>query len=244
MSDPQGLAFDPVAEDYDRGRAGWPPGVLDGIDGETVLDLAAGTGKLTALLVERFAQVIAVEPLANMRAVLERNVPRAEALPGDAERIPLDDASVDAVVVAEAFHWFDSEAAAREIARVLRVEGALVVCFNEWRNRWEPPIGDEARALLDEVEAGLPPAGGAKVETGAWKRGVELGPFAPLAERTVDHEQQTDRDGVASYYLSMSSFAQLAPDERERLRMRLRAVLPDVAYRLELRARVFGTARL
>jgi trans-aconitate methyltransferase len=60
MADPQGLAFDPVAEDYDRGRAGWPPELLDGVEADAVLDLGAGTGKLTRLLVERYAVVYAV----------------------------------------------------------------------------------------------------------------------------------------------------------------------------------------
>src|SRR5207248_3608785 len=132
MSDPQGLAFDPVAEDYDLGRAGWPAELLDGIEAEHVLDLAAGTGKLTKQLVERFPSVTAVEPLAGMRAVLARNVPEADVLAGGAEEIPLGDASADAAFVAEAFHWFDSAAAVRELARVLRPGGALVVCFNDW----------------------------------------------------------------------------------------------------------------
>jgi SAM-dependent methyltransferase len=244
VSDPQGLAFDPVAEDYDRGRAGWPEALLDGVDAGSVLDLAAGTGKLTRLLVARYAHVTAVEPLAGMRGILERQVPRAEVLAGSAERIPLDDASVDAVFVAEAFHWFDSDAAAREIARVLRSGGTLVVCFNEWRNGWEPPIGAEAHAILDDAAARLPPPGGAKVEAGEWKGGLERAPFAPLAERTIDHEQHADRAVVVSYYLSVSSFAQLSPDEREELRRRLTGALADVPYRLELRARVFGTTRL
>jgi SAM-dependent methyltransferase len=243
VSDPQGLAYDPVAEDYDRGRADWPPALLDGVDAETVLDLAAGTGKLTARLAERYPEVIAVEPLAGMRAVLERKVPSARTLAGSAERIPLDDASVDAVFVAEAFHWFDPEVAAREIARVLRVGGSLLVCFNEWRNPWTPAIGDEARTLLDDAAAALPAPGGAKIEAARWKEGILAGPFAPFDERTVDYEQRGDRETVVSYYLSMSSFAQLAPDLREELRSRLRRLLPDVPYRLDLRARVHLTVR-
>ena len=85
MSDPQGLAFAALAEDYDLGRAPWPLELLDGIDAECVLDLAAGTGKLTAVLAERFASVVAVEPLPEMRAVLQRNVPEVRAVAGTAE---------------------------------------------------------------------------------------------------------------------------------------------------------------
>jgi ubiquinone/menaquinone biosynthesis C-methylase UbiE len=244
VSDPQGLTFDAVAEDYDRGRARWPRELLDGIDAKTVLDLGAGTGKLTRLLVERFPEVYAVEPLAGMRAVLARNVPRATVLPGDAERIPLDDGSVDAVFVAEAFHWFDSKAAVLEIARVLRPNGLLVVAFNEWLSQFEPPIGAAAHAAIESRAARLPPAGGPKVQSGAWKQGFEDAPFTALDERVIAHDDETDREGVAAYYVSISSLAQLAPDEREELRGELLAVIPDARYRLQLAARVFTTRRL
>jgi ubiquinone/menaquinone biosynthesis C-methylase UbiE len=241
LADPQGLAFDPVAEDYDRGRAGWPAALVDGVDGETVLDLGAGTGKLTALLAGRYPEVHAVEPLGRMRAILERKVPGAEVHAGSAERIPLDDGSVDAVFVAEAFHWFDSTAAVREIARVLRRRGSLVVCFNEWSRVWEVP--DAARAAVEASAARVPPAGGPKVASGAWKRGFESAPFAPLAEREIAHEWTTDRSGVAAYYVSISSLAQLPPGEREELRAELLRVLPDTEYTLGLVARVFTTER-
>ena len=242
MSDPQGLTFDPVAEDYDRGRAGWPSGLLDGIDGDAVLDLGAGTGKLTALLVARYPVVCAVEPLAGMRAVLARNVPGVDVLAGSAERIPLDEASVDAVFVAEAFHWFDSGAATFEIARVLRPHGVLVVAFNEWRTPWELP--HEARAAIETRAARVPPPGGPKVESGLWKLGLEAAPFGPLQQRSLPHSWETDREGVAAYYVSISSIAQLPPAEREELRSELLTLLPEGCYRLELVAQVFTAKRL
>ena len=244
MSDPQGLAFDSVAEDYERGRAGWPRELLEGVEARSVLDLGAGTGKLTRLLVDHFPEVHAVEPLAGMRAVLARNVTQATVLPGDAERIPLDDGSVDAVFVAEAFHWFDSKAAVLEIARVLRRDGALVVAFNEWLSQFEPPIGEQARAAIESRASRLPPAGAPKVQSGAWKRGFEGAPFAAFAERVIPHDDETDREGVSAYYVSISSLAQLPPDEREALRSELLAVLPDAKYRLRLATRVFSTRRL
>ena len=239
MSDPQGLAFDPFAADYDLGRPGWPPELLDGIGGDEVLDLAAGTGKLTSLLVETYPRVIAVEPLASMRAFI---TPEAEVLDGTAEAIPLADASVDAVFVAEAFHWFDSAAAVAELARVLRVGGAVVVCFNEY-NAYDPPIGDAARAALEERWSRLPPPGGPKVHSGEWKLGFEGQPFTPLAERAIDYEHITNREGVAAYYVSVSSMGSLTEAERLALRAELLDALADVPYRLALTARVFTARR-
>jgi ubiquinone/menaquinone biosynthesis C-methylase UbiE len=110
-------------EDYERGRPGWPPGVVD-IPGlppaATVLDLGAGTGKLTRLLVSAFGRVIAVEPAEAMRRLLVKLCPEAEALAGPGQEISFPDASVDAVFAAQAFHWFDDERAVAEIARDLR----------------------------------------------------------------------------------------------------------------------------
>lgn len=241
MSDPQGLAFDAFAEDYERGRPGWPPEMLERVEASTVLDLAAGTGKLTAQLVERYERVIAVEPLASMRAILERNAPAADCLPGSAERIPLDDASVDGVFVANAFHWFDSAAAVREIARVLRPGGTLLVCWDEWRRPWELP--EEARAAIREVSGRLPPPGGPKVLTGAWRAGFADAPFSTPVEHAYDFVCTSDREGVASYYVSVSSMGALPADERAALKGLLLDLLPEREYRLELTARVFTAER-
>src|SRR5687767_8528508 len=101
-------------EDYERGRPGWPLEVLDVGDvpaTATVLELGAGTGKLTRLLIGRFGRVIALEPDEAMRALLARLAPGAKLVAGVAEDIPLADASVDAVFAAEAFHAFDGERA-------------------------------------------------------------------------------------------------------------------------------------
>jgi ubiquinone/menaquinone biosynthesis C-methylase UbiE len=127
-------SFDRVAEEYDRGRPGYPDDALDLLPVEataTVLDLAAGTGKLTRVLARRYRRVIAVEPLDAMRALIVREAPAAEALDGRAEAIPLADAEVDAVFVAQAMHWFANDVAVAEIARVLRPGGVLAVLRNE-----------------------------------------------------------------------------------------------------------------
>jgi SAM-dependent methyltransferase len=239
MRDTQGLTFDMVAVDYDRGRPGWPAAMLDGIEAVDVLDFAAGTGKLTRLLLERYRHVIAVEPLPGMRALLPR---QAEVLDGSAEAVPLPGRSVDAAFVAEAFHWFDSTAAVRELARVLRPAGTVLVCFNTWRGPYEPPIGERAERVLEQRYARLPPPGGGKVESGGWKLGFVGQPFTPLEVRTYDHEMETDRGGVAAYYSSTSSTAQLPPPERAELRAELVDALADVRYRLLLTTQVH-TAR-
>jgi SAM-dependent methyltransferase len=237
VGDPQGLASSSLAEDYDRGRYGWPSEVAAGVEATTVLDLAAGTGKLTELLVSRYPEVIAVEPLETMRSLLEKRVPEARALSGSAEAIPLGDASVDAVFVAEAFHWFDSNAAAQEIARVLRSGGELIVCFNEWRGGFRPQLPEKARAYWREVTSGLPPAGGSKLATGDWTRGLQA--FEPLEETAIDHEWQTDADGVAAYYASVSSMGSVAPERREQWRDRLAELIPSGSYELFLTARIY-----
>src|SRR3954452_14925441 len=116
-------AFGRTAREYELGRPGWPEELLDQVVAELglganaeVLDLGAGTGKLTRALVPRFARVVAVEPDDAMRAVLEEVVPRADALAGRGEAIPLAERSVDAVFSAEAFHWFATEDSVAEIA--------------------------------------------------------------------------------------------------------------------------------
>jgi SAM-dependent methyltransferase len=244
VSDPQGLRFDPVAEDYELGRAGWPPEVLDGVEAEVVLDLAAGTGKLTRLLVERFPHVIAVEPLAGMRAVLERVVTEAESLDGTAEAIPLPDASVDAAFVAEAFHWFDAAAAAHELARVLRPGGTLRLVFNVWKSPFRPSLGPEPRRLLEELTARAGTGGGPKVVAGEWKRGFENEPFSPLEERHVEHEDLADRDRAVAHLVSTSAAAALPEPERLALAENLRRAIAPGTYRVEIDTHVYEARRL
>ncbi|MFS0852233.1 class I SAM-dependent methyltransferase [Microbacterium sp. 179-I 3D4 NHS] len=126
-------AFEGIGEEYDRYRPGFPVEALDvlmPLPVAAVLDLGAGTGKLTERLVERSADVIAVEPSRAMLDVLRKRLPHVEARIGSAEAIPVADASVQLVTVAQAFHWFERDAACAEIARVLAPWGALGLLWN------------------------------------------------------------------------------------------------------------------
>src|SRR6478672_5677183 len=129
------LSFDSVAEVYERARPTYAPAAVAWIAEQLpfgrVLDLGAGTGKLTRQLVALGADVVAVEPGDEMRRVFRRVLPDVEVHAGGAEAIPLPDASVDTVTVAQAFHWFDRDAAFAEMHRVLRPGGGYAVLWNE-----------------------------------------------------------------------------------------------------------------
>ena len=131
------LSFGAQASAYERGRPSYPPDAVDwllatgtGPPVRNVLDLGAGTGKLTSRLVERGLKVVAVDPITEMLDVLRESLPDTPALLGSAEQIPLDDDSVDAVLVAQAWHWFDPERAVAEVVRVLRPGGRLGLLWN------------------------------------------------------------------------------------------------------------------
>ena len=176
-----GLSFGSVAEVYERVRPAYRDDALDRAAAElelaadaTVVDLAAGTGKLTRALERLFAEVVAVEPDERMRA---RN---PGALAGSAEAIPLADGSADAVFVGDAFHWFDAAVALREIARVLRPRGGLALVWNHWFETL-PPIPPEARALLDEP---FERTNHASESNRAWRDAFVGSAFEPLRETT------------------------------------------------------------
>lgn len=131
------LSFGSQAAAYERGRPSYPPEAVDwllspevGNPVQDVLDLGAGTGKLTSRLVERGLNVVAVDPIAELLDVLRNTMPDVPALLGTAEQIPLPDDSVDAVLVAQAWHWFDPGRAVAEVVRVLRPGGRLGLLWN------------------------------------------------------------------------------------------------------------------
>lgn len=140
------LSFGAQAAAYERGRPSYPPEAIDWLlpaGARDVLDLGAGTGKLTTRLVERGLNVVAVDPIAEMLEVLSTALPQTPALLGTAEEIPLPDNSVDAVLVAQAWHWVDPERAIPEVARVLRPGGRLGLVWNTRDERlgWVKDLG-------------------------------------------------------------------------------------------------------
>jgi SAM-dependent methyltransferase len=224
-------AFGQTAREYELGRPLWPEELLDRVAGElglgadaTVLDLGAGTGKLTRALLPRFARVAAVEPDEAMLALLKEVVPGAEALRGSAESIPLEDGAVDAVFAAEAFHWFASDESVAEIVRVLRPRGGLVILWNIGLEYDD--MGEEAEAVITEmIERGGEPGIG-RVLSGNWRRPLERAPFEELRETAVERDIVTGRDEWIANMLSVSSIAHQPDEARLVFAERMRELVP------------------
>jgi len=210
--------FGEAAGAYDRNRPGYPPEAVDhlverfALDPRSlVADIGAGTGKLTRLLQAR-CRVVAVEPLAGMRAVLAAELPAVATVGAVAEALPFPDAALDALVVAQAFHWFESAAALDEFARVTRAGGGIVLLWNAWND------SVEWVAALHRVVAGA----GA---TPQWQRGHFSRAWAAEALdahdgfRSVDvvripYAQVLDRDGIVDRVATTSHIVAASPETR------------------------------
>lgn len=240
-------SFGRIASDYDVVRPEYAPEAVDraaevlelGADAR-VVDLAAGSGTLTRALSERFRHVVAVEPDDEMRAVLARRSADFEVRVGTAERIPLPDASVDAVFVGDAFHWFDGPVAVAEIDRVLRPGRGVALLWNLWWNdgddgtsdSLEPPLPPPARTLFDDVyvRSGRAAARAEKADPAACFRDS---PFGPLAIETFERSRHLSGAGVVELYSTTSAVASLPVAERAELKRQLLPLLGD-AYRLKI----------
>jgi SAM-dependent methyltransferase len=235
-------------EDYERGRPGWPTEVLDvaGLPpAATVLDLGAGTGKLTRLLVRRFSRVICVEPDEAMRAVLSPLCSSADVLAGAAEHIPLADASVDGVFVAEAFHGFDDERALAEIARVLKPRGALVLMWNLPAGPTTPSIGAAEQLLIEHAPADIAhdpvDLNTRRYSSGAWHAAFGDSPFEQLRETRLPNPQTIDREGLVAFFESMGWFGELPESQRLPLLEQVRSLLEAPEYHRSWDTRVHWT---
>lgn len=182
----------------------------------SVLDLAAGTGKLTEVVQPLAGRVCAVEPLPAMRAALTARVGGVQAVPGVAEAIPVADRSQDAVTVGEAFHWFATDAAVREIHRVLRPSGGVALFWNTAeRDRWPFPWRDDFDALAQRV-----PVHGTKsvYRSGEWRAPFErTGLFGPIVDAGFPLVHRVTRDGLLAQVESWSWIAALPVEQRTAL---------------------------
>jgi SAM-dependent methyltransferase len=223
-------------EAYERARPEYPQEAIAWVAGEfdltttrpprTVVDLAAGTGKLSRPLAALGCEVIAVEPVAEMRAAIG---PGIRAIDGTAEHMPLPDESADVVTVGQAFHWFDGRRALAEIERVLRPGGALALLWNR-----RPVESSELHAAISAIVK--PYQGDApRHGSGAWRDA-----FAgrELEERVFPFSQRLDADGLADRVGSTSFIAALDEDEHAKVLERVRALVHgdsvDVPYVCEV----------
>ena len=224
-----GLGFGSAADAYERGRPSWAPEAVALLvselglgPGRLVADVAAGTGKLTRLLLPSGASVVAVEPIPEMAGVLRRAVPGVPVARGVAERLPLRDRSVDAVVVAEAFHWFDAPIALAELHRVLRPGGGLALLWNKAGAEptpWQVELG----VLLAGLRYPSLPSGSDRRD---WAAEVAAaGGFTPLARGSFPHEQVAEPEDVVAGALSTSWVAARPEEERRRFADDVRSML-------------------
>ena len=205
-------SFGAAAEAYGRGRPAYPPAALDWLlprEARRVLDLGAGTGKLTSDLVGRGLEVAAVDPSDGMLTALRRELPSVDARPGTAEAIPLEDGSVDVVLVAQAWHWVDPARAVPEVARVLRPGGRLCLLWNcrVESDGWTRDLGRLLNRLgFMEDNSRSPPVGP---------------PFGPVERHDVAWADPITVDALVDLVASRSYIIVLPQAERA-------AVLDDV----------------
>jgi len=201
------LSFDRVVDAYERARPQYAPDALAWLAVRLplrrVLDLGAGTGKLTRQLVALGADVVAVEPGNEMRAMLQRVLPGVEAHAGSAEAIPLPDESVDAVTAAQAFHWFRTGEALAEIHRVLRPGGGFALLWNQL-NQDDPLLG-----AVDDLLRPRDPA-----RRSRWREHYDSRRFGPLEERAFYEVRPMSADQLAAWVASTSRVI-TAPTEEQ-----------------------------
>ena len=236
---PSVLGFEHAVADYERGRPGFPDPAVKFLDdrlslgpGRTLLELGAGTGKLTRLLAPAGARILAVEPLAAMREALRHNLPDVEVLDAVAEDLPLAEGTADAAVAAQAFHWFDGERTLSELARVLQPGAPIALVWN---------VRDESVPWIRELTQLIEPYRGDAPSHRSlrWKAAFDASDTFPAPELTsFPYVHDTTREGTVARVSSISFIATLAPDERERVAAAVRRLVPAeqvaFAYRTDV----------
>jgi ubiquinone/menaquinone biosynthesis C-methylase UbiE len=224
--------FGAVADEYERARPDYPRAAVERLTAELrietasrLLDLGAGTGKLTRML--SGANVVAAEPLASMRSRFARVLPGVPLVAAVAEALPFREAAFDAVVCAQAFHWFDGERALAEIHRVLAAGGGLALIWNvkDESVPWVRALGD----ILRPHQAKVP-----QETTGGWREAFSASRFGPLEEARFAHAQRLDAEGLVERYASASYVATLPDAERAEVLRRIGTLArthPDLAGR-------------
>jgi SAM-dependent methyltransferase len=227
------IGFAAKAATYASGRPEYPDSILPWLtaslglgSAKTALDLGAGTGKFTRLLQATGANVIAIEPVGDMRAELTARLPGVDARTGTATAIPADDASIDLVACAQAFHWFANDHALAEIKRVLKPGGSLLLVWNvrDHSVGWVRSLTD----IIAPYEGDAP-----RYHTGRWRDVFPADGFGPLGETIFAHEHSGPPETViVDRFMSVSFIAALPETEQAIVRAKLRAVIaatPDMA---------------
>jgi SAM-dependent methyltransferase len=203
-------SFESVAAEYERHRPEYPEEALQwaaeqlGLEpGMRVLDVGAGTGKLTRGLVALGFEVVAVEPGAPMLEQLRAAVPQAEGHEGSAESIPLPGESVDAAFAGQAFHWFDRAQALPELHRVIGADGGLALLWNWWDER--DPLQHELGELIGY--AGHEPYREEELPREPW--------FREVGRTVVETVQESSPEALVGYLATASGFLVAEPEERE-----------------------------
>ncbi len=214
------FSFETVAEQYERARppyaaaaVAWVAERLGIGAGSRVLDLAAGTGKLTRQLGALGADVVAVEPGDEMRRVLVRAVPGVDALAGLAEAIPLPDASVDAVAVGQAFHWFETRGALAEMHRVLRPRCGVALLWNDW---------DEDDPLLGPIDAVLNGLRSPESRDALWESDWDAALFTRPERRAFRQVRELSADALVAWAALTSGFVNASRAEQRRVEREIR----------------------
>jgi SAM-dependent methyltransferase len=225
--------FGAAAEAYERSRPGYPSEAIDRLTQELELtrscramDLGAGTGKLTRLLLSTGASLVAVEPVEAMRLAFASVLPEVRLVGGVAEALPFTDETFDAVVCAQSFHWFDGDRALTEIHRVLKRKGRLGLLWNV-RDESAPWV-HELTEIIGPYERTAP-----REKTHEWRRAFSASDlFGRLNQLRFPHAQRLDVEGLVERFASVSFIASLPSEEGDGVLGRIRSLAethPDLA---------------